>query len=75
MFLQAQKDFPEINFSQSVLIGDSVSDMEAGHRLQCRNVLIAEESAEIVENLRVQDIIVTYSAPSLIHAVSQFLLR
>lgn len=28
MALQAQKDFPEINFTTSIMIGDSISDME-----------------------------------------------
>lgn len=42
MFLQAQRDFPDIDFAKSVLIGDSLSDMEAGAKLGCRNILIGE---------------------------------
>ena len=33
MALQAQKDFPEIDFEKSVMIGDSESDIEFGKRL------------------------------------------
>jgi histidinol-phosphate phosphatase family protein len=40
MALQAQKDFPEINFSKSVMVGDSLSDMEMGHRLGMVKVFI-----------------------------------
>jgi len=32
MALQAQHDFPEIDFTKSVMVGDSVSDMEFGKR-------------------------------------------
>lgn len=44
MLLQAQRDFPAINFSQSMFIGDSLSDMQAGAALGCRNILIGEEA-------------------------------
>lgn len=33
MALQAKKDFPEIDFSKSVMVGDSASDMEFGKAL------------------------------------------
>ena len=32
MALQAQADFPEIDFSKSIMVGDSFSDMEFGRR-------------------------------------------
>ena len=44
MFLQAQQAFPEIDFAHSVLIGDSLSDMEAGANLGCRNILIGADA-------------------------------
>jgi D-glycero-D-manno-heptose 1,7-bisphosphate phosphatase len=40
MFLQAQADHPEIAFEDSAIVGDSLSDMEAGARLGCRTILI-----------------------------------
>ncbi|MBN2616605.1 MAG: HAD family hydrolase [Bacteroidales bacterium] len=32
MALQAQSDFPEIDFSKSIMVGDSVTDMEFGRK-------------------------------------------
>ena len=43
MALQAQKDFPEIDFSKSIIVGDSLSDMEFGKRAGMTTVFIAEE--------------------------------
>ena len=40
MPLQAQQDFPEIDFSRSVIVGDSNSDMEMGDRLGMIKVFI-----------------------------------
>lgn len=40
MPLEAQKDFPEINFHRSVIVGDSNSDMEMGDRLGMIKVFI-----------------------------------
>jgi histidinol-phosphate phosphatase family protein len=44
MAYQARKDFPQIEFSRSVMAGDSPTDMEFGRRLGMVNVLIAGES-------------------------------
>ncbi|MEO8761970.1 MAG: HAD family hydrolase [Bacteroidia bacterium] len=43
MALQAQKDFPEIDFSKSVMIGDSMSDMEFGRNAGMTTVYIHPE--------------------------------
>lgn len=40
MALQAQKDFPEIIFKESIMVGDSKSDMEFGERLGMKTILI-----------------------------------
>ena len=40
MGLKAKADFPEIDFSKSVMVGDSASDMEFGKRLGMILVLI-----------------------------------
>jgi D-glycero-D-manno-heptose 1,7-bisphosphate phosphatase len=74
MFLQAQRDFPDIQFSECFMIGDSASDMEAGARLKCRNVLIASESAETVSHLDLRNVKVERGASSLYVAVSEFLI-
>jgi len=40
LFLQAQRDFPEIEFARSVVIGDAPSDIAAGEALGCRTILV-----------------------------------
>jgi D-glycero-D-manno-heptose 1,7-bisphosphate phosphatase len=40
LFQQAMKDFPEIRPGNSVVIGDSISDIEAGRRLGMRTIFI-----------------------------------
>ena len=37
---QAQQDFPEIDFKRSVMVGNSISDMEFGKRLQMHTVFL-----------------------------------
>ncbi|MDP3147462.1 MAG: HAD family hydrolase [Bacteroidota bacterium] len=43
MALQAQKDFPEIDFSKSIIVGDSISDMEFGRKAGMKTIFISEE--------------------------------
>ena len=40
MGLQAQEDFPQIDFKRSVMIGNSISDMEFGKRLSMHTVFL-----------------------------------
>lgn len=40
---QAKADFPEIDFSKSVMVGDSNSDIEFGHRLGMKTVFIGDK--------------------------------
>ena len=40
MALKAKNDFPEINFSKSIMVGDSISDMEFGLNAGMKNVFI-----------------------------------
>lgn len=47
MAFQAKKDFPQINFKQSFMVGDSISDMEFGHRLGMTTVYITSSGVEI----------------------------
>jgi D-glycero-D-manno-heptose 1,7-bisphosphate phosphatase len=49
MFLQAQRDFPQIDFSRSAVIGDSPSDMQAGRALGSRLVMIGDGRGEEVD--------------------------
>ncbi len=41
MALQAREDFPDINFSKSVMVGDSMSDMEFGRNAGMKTVFIS----------------------------------
>jgi len=43
MGLTAKKDFPEIEFSKSVMVGDSISDMEFGRKLGMKTVYIGKK--------------------------------
>ena len=46
MALQAQKDFPGIDFSKSIIVGDSLSDMEFGRNAGMKTVFISNEAKE-----------------------------
>lgn len=43
MGLKAKQDFPEIDFAKSVMVGDSLSDMEFGKRLGMKTVFIGDK--------------------------------
>ncbi|MEA3421372.1 MAG: HAD family hydrolase [Acidobacteriota bacterium] len=43
MFLQAKKDFPEIDFKNSFVIGDSWRDIEAGKKIGAKTILVSKE--------------------------------
>lgn len=47
MALQAKKDFPEINFVQSVMVGDSDSDIIFGNRLGMKTVLVGDKADNV----------------------------
>jgi histidinol-phosphate phosphatase family protein len=46
MALQAQKDFPGVDFSKSIIVGDSLSDMEFGRNAGMKTVFISNEAKE-----------------------------
>lgn len=43
MALQAQKDFPHIVFSKSIIVGDSLSDMEFGKNAGMKTVYVSDK--------------------------------
>lgn len=43
MAIAAKKDFPEIDFTKSIIVGDSMSDMEFGRNAGMKTVFISEE--------------------------------
>ena len=46
MGIQAQSDFPDIDFSKSIMVGDSLSDMELGKKLGMKTVLVEGKKEE-----------------------------
>lgn len=51
MGLQAKKDFPEIDFKRSIMVGDSKSDMEFGRSLGMINVFVDHKTDKFDVNL------------------------
>ncbi len=49
MGLWAKRQFPEIDFSKSIMVGDSISDVEFGKNLGMYTVLVAGKAEEAVE--------------------------
>lgn len=47
MALQAQKDFPSIDFSKSIMVGNKLSDMQFGRNIKAVTVFIATTNPEI----------------------------
>jgi len=43
MALAAKKDFPDIDFQKSIMVGDSFSDIEFGKNAKMKTVFISEE--------------------------------
>ena len=50
MALQAKHDFPEIEFSSSVMVGDSISDMEFAKKLGMKKVFISQKNDIEIED-------------------------
>ncbi|NSL87421.1 D-glycero-alpha-D-manno-heptose-1,7-bisphosphate 7-phosphatase [Chitinophaga solisilvae] len=46
MALQAQQDFPEIDFSQAVMVGNTLSDMQFGKNMGMRTIFIPSTRPE-----------------------------
>ena len=55
MALQAQKDFPNIVFKESILIGNSLSDMQFGKNLQMKTILVGEKYTDKEKDLSLID--------------------
>jgi len=51
MGLQAKKDFHEIDFSKSIMVGDSQLDMEFGRRLGMIRIFISDEAEKDSQDL------------------------
>lgn len=69
MALHAQQRFPEIDFEQSIMIGDMPSDMEFGHRLNMKCIHVGDE--QLPDQLQ-QSI---YANKESLKSVADFLLN
>ena len=47
MVLQAKRDFPEIEFTQSIMLGDAFTDLEMGKRVSMNTVWIAPKGTQL----------------------------
>jgi D-glycero-D-manno-heptose 1,7-bisphosphate phosphatase len=76
LFLKAKMDFPDIDFSSSVVIGDSFNDIEAGNRLECKTILIADvlHQSSYITRARIKEPTLFMVASSLVEAVICYLL-
>ena len=55
MALQAQKDFPEIDFSESLMVGNSLSDMKFGRNAGMCTVLVGNKYNDSEKDLSLID--------------------
>jgi D-glycero-D-manno-heptose 1,7-bisphosphate phosphatase len=72
LFAQALERFPDISLTDSILVGDSMSDLDAGQRLGCRTFLVGTgERAAVVERRAAERGIVLHGiASSLVDLVA-----
>lgn len=73
LFEQATKDFPEIDAENSVVIGDSLSDIQAGRRLGMRTIFIQGEPDRQKAGAEAAASLADAVAASLLQAVEKYL--
>jgi D-glycero-D-manno-heptose 1,7-bisphosphate phosphatase len=73
LFEQAMQEFPQANAQNSVVIGDSLSDIQAGKRLGMRTIFIRGEEATRKEGADVAADLADAVAGSLLEAVETHL--
>jgi D-glycero-D-manno-heptose 1,7-bisphosphate phosphatase len=73
MFLQAFADFPQASRANSLLIGDSLSDIEAARNLGIPSILIQGDPSTQKEGADQAAALADRLCPSLLEAVEQFL--
>lgn len=75
LFQKAKRDFPDIDFASSAVIGDSLSDMEVGTRLGSLTILIADEVSQekMCKEASARGIRIDAVVPSLIEAAKLLL--
>ncbi len=74
MFLQAFRDFPGAKANNSVMIGDSISDIEAARALGMRSIFIRGDSTTEKSGAAKAADLAEATLPALIAAVVQYFL-
>jgi D-glycero-D-manno-heptose 1,7-bisphosphate phosphatase len=64
LFQDARRDFPEITFERSIVVGDAASDVEAGRRIGARTILVGNRVQTTADG----------AAPTLLRAVEDLIL-
>lgn len=76
LFEQAFRDFPEASAPNSIMVGDSLRDIEAGHRMGMRTVLIDDSAgASTAEQAQLAQSLADLSVRSLADFVDRYLIR
>jgi D-glycero-D-manno-heptose 1,7-bisphosphate phosphatase len=73
LFEQAMKDFPQVKAENSVVIGDSLSDIQAGQKLGMKSIFIAGEAGRQKPGANAAAAIADAVAGSLLEAVQTHL--
>lgn len=76
MLLRAKREFPDVDFHRSVIIGDSLRDLQAGHAVGCQTILVGpeEQRRQILEETEQLQIDVLADEDSLLAAVCRHVL-
>ena len=57
MALQAQEEFPNVDFQKSIMVGDTLSDMQFGQRLGMTTVLVLDgNNTEIEADIKINNL-------------------
>jgi histidinol-phosphate phosphatase family protein len=72
LFDQAFRDFPEATPHRSVMVGDSLRDIEAGNRAGMATVLITDNTSSFAEDAKASSL-AQLTVPSLAELVRQYM--
>ena len=64
MFLEASRDF-NLNLSNCIMVGDSICDIEAGHRLDMDTALVLTGKGKETHKMLTKEVIPTYIVKDL----------
>lgn len=73
LFEQAMKDFPQLNAANSVLIGDSLSDIQAGRRMGMKTIFIQGDPDRQKAGAEAAASLADGASASLLQAVESYL--